>query len=56
MENFQLSMDFMIGGYIVFAVVSLAYVASLILRWKNSMRDLEMFKDLAKKESVDKNN
>ncbi len=36
------TLSYMIGGYVVFAVVMTLYIYSLISRWKNLKREQEM--------------
>lgn len=48
METTPDTFNYMIGGHIVFAIVMLAYVASLVLRWKALMREEQSLKELEK--------
>ena len=40
------TIGYMIGGYVVFAVVMIGYVASLISRWNNLKRDQQMLEEI----------
>ncbi len=42
------TLNYMIGGYIVFAVLMSVYVVSLISRWNNIKRECQMLADLEK--------
>lgn len=46
MEGPSDSLNYMIAGYAVIFGVMLAYLVSLIVRWKNLRRDETMLKDL----------
>jgi hypothetical protein len=39
---------YMIAGYAIFFVVTLIYLASLSIRWRNLRQDLETLRDLEK--------
>ncbi len=46
---FQNTIDtstYMIGGYAIFFSVSIIYLISLVTRWKNLQRDLEMLEEM----------
>lgn len=38
--------NYMVGGYVVFAVVMVIYIWSLISRWKNLKREEQMLSEL----------
>lgn len=38
--------NYMVGGYIVFALVMLVYITSLVSRWKSLKREEEMLSEL----------
>jgi hypothetical protein len=40
--------NYMIAGYAVFFIVTIAYVCSLTLRWINLKRDIQMLDELGK--------
>jgi NADH:ubiquinone oxidoreductase subunit 4 (subunit M) len=42
------TINYMIGGHILFAVVMIVYVASLALRWNNLKREEVALKELEK--------
>jgi hypothetical protein len=42
------TVNYMVGGYIVFSVVMVAYVISLIIRWNNLKREELTLKELEK--------
>ena len=48
MEPTPDTINYMIGGYILFTVVMVAYVASLIVRWNNLKREELTLKELEK--------
>ena len=41
--------NYMVGGYLVFAVVMSAYIGSLISRWRNLKREQQMLDEIDKK-------
>jgi hypothetical protein len=42
------TLNYMIGGYVVFAVVMLAYIGSLISRWNNLRREQQVLEEIEK--------
>ncbi len=48
MEPTPDTINYMIGGHILFAVVMIAYVASLIMRWNNLKREESALNELEK--------
>ena len=40
------TLGYMIGGYVVFTVVMVAYVASLVSRWNNLKREQQMLNEI----------
>jgi hypothetical protein len=40
---------YMIAGYVVFFTVSIIYLISLLLRWRNLKQDLETLEEIKKK-------
>ena len=42
------TLSYMIGGYTVFAVLMLGYIASLVSRWNNLKRDQQMLDEIEK--------
>jgi hypothetical protein len=49
MINPVVSLKYMLAGYIaIFSILGI-YLASLVVRWKNLQRDLQMLKDLQEK-------
>jgi len=48
MEPTPDTVNYMIGGYILFTVVISAYVASLVMRWNNLKREELTLKELEK--------
>jgi len=40
---------YLVGGYVVFFSVMLAYLASLFIRWANLQRDLRTLEEIEKK-------
>lgn len=43
------SMKYMLGGYIAISAVLIAYLVSLVLRWRNLKRDLQTLDEIQKK-------
>ena len=43
------TMNYMISGYVVFAVVMLIYIVSLVSRWNNLNREKQMLDEIDKK-------
>ena len=43
------TMNYMIGGYVVFAVVMLIYIVSLVSRWNNLNREKQMLDEIETK-------
>jgi hypothetical protein len=43
------TMNYMISGYVVFAVVMLFYVMSLVSRWNNLKREKQMLDEIESK-------
>jgi hypothetical protein len=43
------TLNYMIGGYVVFAVVMTAYIVSLFSRWNNLKREQEMLGEIPTK-------
>ncbi len=44
--------NYMIAGYAVIFGVMALYLVSLVVRWRNSLRDLEMLQGLDKEEPL----
>jgi hypothetical protein len=42
------TINYMIGGYIVFAMVMLVYIVSLVSRWNNLNRELQTLNEIEK--------
>jgi len=42
------TMNYMISGYVIFAVVMLVYVASLVSRWNNLKREKQILDEIEK--------
>jgi hypothetical protein len=42
------TINYMVGGYVVFAVVMLVYIASLISRWNNLSREMQIIDEIEK--------
>jgi hypothetical protein len=40
------TMNYMVGGYVVFAVVMLIYIVSLFSRWNNLKREKQMLDEI----------
>ncbi len=38
--------NYLVGGYVVFAVVMALYLASLVLRWKNLRREEQVLAEI----------
>ncbi len=49
MEATPDTLNYMIGGYIVFTVVMVIYLVSLFVRWNGLKREQEMLDELKKK-------
>ena len=43
------TLNYMIAGYVVFAVITLAYVFSLYKRWRDLINELHVFDEIIKK-------
>jgi hypothetical protein len=41
--------NYMVSGYVVFAVVMVAYIGSLISRWNNLKREKQMLEEIKTK-------
>ncbi len=52
METTPETINYMIGGYVLFAVVMAAYVISLLVRWNNLKREEQALKELEKVSKV----
>ncbi|GAB4493741.1 MAG: hypothetical protein Fur0016_30110 [Anaerolineales bacterium] len=48
MEPTPDTVNYMIAGYVVFAVVMLVYIVSLVVRWNNLKREEQTLQDLEK--------
>jgi len=44
------TLNYLIGGYVVFAVVMLVYLGSLVSRWKNLKREQQILEEIEKSE------
>ena len=49
METTPDTVNYMITGYIAFAVIMSTYLASLFIRWRNLKRELQVLDEIAKK-------
>jgi len=49
MDTTPNTLNYMIAGYAVFAVVLAVYLVSLLLRWRNLRRDLATLEEMKKK-------
>lgn len=45
------TVNYMIGGYVLFTVVMSLYIVSLVMRWNGLKRDEQALKELEKKNS-----
>ena len=43
------TLNYMVGGYLVFAVLMSAYIVSLISRWNNLKREQQILDEIEKK-------
>jgi hypothetical protein len=48
MDAIPNTFDYMVGGYVVFAVVMIAYLASLYTRWRSLENEQKMLDDMQK--------
>jgi len=48
METTPNTLNYMIAGHIVFAIVMVAYLASLVARWNSLRREEQSLKELEK--------
>lgn len=48
MEPTPDTVNYMIGGYVVFAVVMIAYITSLVMRWNTLKREQQALEELEK--------
>ena len=44
------TLNYMIAGYVVIFSVLAAYLASLVIRWRKTRQELEVMKELEKKQ------
>jgi hypothetical protein len=42
------TINYMVSGYVVFAVVMLVYIVSLVSRWKNLNREMQTLDEIEK--------
>jgi hypothetical protein len=42
------TINYMVSGYVIFAVVMLVYIVSLVSRWNNLNRERQMLDEIAK--------
>ena len=49
MDSTPDTLGYMIGGYVIFAVVMVSYIASLISRWNALKREKQMLDELENK-------
>ena len=44
------TLNYMVSGYAIFAVVMLAYIASLVSRWNNLKREQQVLEEIENKQ------
>ena len=49
MDSMPNTMNYLVGGYLVFAVLMVVYIVSLISRWNNLKRDKQMLDEIERK-------
>lgn len=49
METTPDTLNYMIAGYIAFAVIMSSYLASLLMRWRNLKHEMDALDEIAKK-------
>jgi hypothetical protein len=49
MDQVANTLNYMIGGYVVFAVVMVIYIVSLVSRWNNLKREQQMLGEIETK-------
>ena len=42
------TLNYMVGGYIFFAIFMAGYIVSLVTRWKNLQREQQMLEEIEK--------
>lgn len=42
------TVNYMVAGYVVFAIVMVSYLASLVIRWRNLKREQQSLDEIAK--------
>jgi len=50
MIEYAISLKYMLAGYAVILTVLVLYIVSLFIRWRNLKRDLQMLKEIQKKD------
>ena len=50
MIPYEVSIQYMIAGYAVFFTVLAVYLVSLLVRWRNLRKDLQLLEELREKE------
>jgi hypothetical protein len=43
------TVNYMVSGYVIFAVVMLVYIVSLVSRWNNLNREKQMLEEIEQK-------
>ncbi len=46
MLDYAVSMKYMLAGYVVILSILAIYLVSLVIRWRNLKRDMEVLKEL----------
>jgi hypothetical protein len=49
MLDFAVSMKYMLAGYVVILSILAIYLVSLVVRWRNLKRDMEVLEELQEK-------
>jgi hypothetical protein len=46
MDGTPNTLNYMVSGYVIFAVVMLVYIVSLVSRWNNLKREKQMLEEI----------
>ena len=49
MLDHTISIQYMLGGYAAFSVLMIAYLISLVVRWRNLKKNMESLEEMQKK-------
>jgi len=49
MDGTPNTLNYMVSGYVIFAVIMLVYIVSLVSRWNNLRREKQMLEEIKTK-------